>query len=233
MNLELIKNFLTNDLNLTDVDSILDKFQTYEKLLLEWNEKFNLTAIKEENEVTEKHFIDSLFSLKYVDFDNKTLLDIGSGAGFPALPLAILNPSLKATLIESNGKKVSFLNEVKNVLKLDNVNIVKSRVEDIKEKEQFDYVSARAVTELRVLLELSIPYLKIGGQLIAYKLFDNEEEIISSKNALKVLDCYVEHNYKFELPLSKSKRSLLVIRKNKKTKNKYPRLYSEISHHPL
>ena len=122
-NLDILKNFIENNLHINVDDETLNKFNIYYDLLLEWNEKFNLTTILEENDVLYKHFIDSLYVMNYVDFSHKHLLDIGSGAGFPALPLAILNKQLKIDLYESNAKKVSFLNEVKNKLSLDNVSI--------------------------------------------------------------------------------------------------------------
>ena len=134
-NLDILKNFIENNLHINVDDETLNKFNIYYDLLLEWNEKFNLTTILEENDVLYKHFIDSLYVMNFVDFSHKHLLDIGSGAGFPALPLAILNKQLKIDLYESNAKKVSFLNEVKNKLSLDNVSIFNKRAEENKNRE--------------------------------------------------------------------------------------------------
>ncbi|MCR5332625.1 MAG: 16S rRNA (guanine(527)-N(7))-methyltransferase RsmG [Bacilli bacterium] len=232
MDKEYLESFIKNELH-QEVDGELLKFSLYEKLLKEWNEKFNLTAITDDEGILEKHFIDSIYPMKFVDFKNKSLCDIGTGAGFPGIPLAILNPSLKVTLVESNGKKVAFLNEVVNSLSLDNVIVVKSRAEEFKIREEFDYVSARAVTQLNVLSELSIPLLKVNGELLAYKLFDVEEEVKNAFNALKVLDSKIERIEKYKLPISGDGRSLVIVRKLKATKKKYPRQFSEISSKPL
>lgn len=227
----MFSDFLKDNYQIDDI--LITKFLDYLKLLSEWNERFNLTAITSEEGILEKHFIDSILPMQYIDFSNKTLCDIGTGAGFPGIPLAICNPSLNVTLIESNGKKVSFLEEVKKVLSLDNVFIYKVRAEEFDQRELFDYVSARAVTKLNVLLELGVPLLKINGQMLAYKLFDVEEEINESKHALKVLDCKLECCKKYELPFSKDKRSLVIVSKLNKTKNKYPRDFASISKSPL
>lgn len=224
-----LKAFLNKELSL-NADSILDKFSKYEELLLSYNQKFNLTAITDEEGILEKHFIDSLMAMKFIDFKNKSLCDIGTGAGFPGMVLAIANPTLKVALVESNNKKVSFLKVVKNELGLNNVTVISSRAEDLKGyREHFDYVSARAVTRLNVLLELGVPLLKVNGHLLAYKLADNENEILEAKNALKVLSSSIENNYKFNLPISNAERSLIVIKKHEVTKAKYPRSYSLIS----
>lgn len=234
MDKELFKSFIKNELRSKVDDEILSDFSIYEKLLKEWNEKFNLTAILDDKNILEKHFIDSIYPAKFIDFYNKSLCDIGSGAGFPGLPLAILFPPLKVTLVESNGKKVSFLKEVVQQLNLNNVTVKQSRAEDLKkEKESFDFVTARAVTQLNVLSELAIPLLKVKGKLLAYKLFDVEEEIKAAKHALKELDSELSDIYKYYLPISNDGRSLLVITKLKANKKRYPRAFTEISKSPL
>lgn len=234
MNKKYLSCFIKDNLHLDVSEDILLKFEKYESLLKEWNEKFNLTAIIDDEGILEKHFIDSIYPIKYIDFKNKSLCDIGSGAGFPGLPLAILVPSLKVTLVESNGKKVSFLKEVVNQLSLDNVDVIKARAEELKDKKgAFDYVSARAVTQLNVLNELAIPLLKVKGKLLAYKLFDVEEEIKAAKHALKELDSKVIDIFKYQLPISNDGRSLVVVSKEKATKKRYPREYSQISKSPL
>ena len=230
MNKAYLKEFINSELKIDANDDILAKFERYESLLKEYNAKFNLTAIRDDEGVLEKHFIDSICSMKYVSFENKSLCDIGTGAGFPGMVLALLNPSLKVTLVESNGKKVSFLKIVKEELKLDNVEVLCARAEEMYGyKEKFDFVTARAVTQLNVLLELSIPLLKVGGELIAYKLADNDEEIKGATNALKVLNAKIVDNYKFNLPISNAPRSLIVIKKEKITESKYPRPFNQIS----
>ncbi len=234
MNKELIKKFIEEELKLNVNENTLSNFDIYEKLLLETNKKFNLTAIDDEESVLYKHFIDSLYAAKFVDFNNKTLCDLGTGAGFPGLVLAIMFPSLNVTLVEANGKKVSFLKEVTNELKLHNVEILNIRAEQLNNlKNSFDYVSARAMTRLNVLVELAIPLCKVNGKLLAYKLFDVENEILEAKNALKELDCKVNAVYKYELPNNIGKRSLLVIEKIKNTKKRFPRDFSKISSNPL
>lgn len=233
MNKKFLKYFIEDELKIEVSDETLTKFSTYEKLLREWNEKFNLTAILDDDGILEKHFIDSIYSIKYIDFNNKSLCDIGSGAGFPGIPLALLIPSLNVTLVESNGKKITFLNEMKKVLELDNVAVIQSRAEELKQRETFDYVSARAVTQLNVLSELSIPLLKVKGKLIAYKLYDVEEEVGHATRALKELDSKIDDIIKYHLPMSSDGRSLVIISKEKATKKRYPREYSQISKSPL
>ena len=209
------------------------KFELYRNLLLEWNEKFNLTAITDKDEIEEKHFLDSLFIYKFVSLDNKSLLDIGSGAGFPGLALAIAHPTLKVTLLESNKKKTTFLAEAVKALGLDNVRIVNSRAEDFKERESFDIVTARAVKELNILIELCFAFVKVKGQFIAYKSNAVEEEITHAKRAFKTLEVGEISKYMYTLPTHKDVRVLLVISKNKITKKRYPRNYSEIVKAPL
>lgn len=233
MDKKYLANFIEKELSKSADEIILNKFEKYQSLLKEWNEKFNLTAILDDQGILEKHFIDSIYPVKFIDFANKSLCDIGSGAGFPGIPLAILNPSLKVTLVESNGKKITFLNEVVKSLSLDNVKVIKSRVEELNKREAFDFVSARAVTKLNVLSELSIPLLVVNGELLAYKLHDVEEELSRAKNALKLLDSKVEKVEKYNLPISGDGRSLVIIKKLKVTKKKYPREFSKISSKPL
>ena len=211
----------------------ISKFSIYREMILEWNEKFNLTAITDKGEIEEKHFIDSLMLDRYVDLDNKTLLDVGSGAGFPGIPLAIVHPNLKVTLLESNGKKVSFLKEVVKTLKLDNVEVVQARAEEFAKRESFDIVTARAVKELNILLELTFYLVKVGGSFIAYKSSNIDNEIEHAKRAFKLLEVGKISKYEYELPKSKDKRVLLEINKEKPTKKKYPRSYSIIAKDPL
>ena len=161
-------------------------------------------------------------------------MDIGSGAGFPGIPLAILFPNLTITLVESNGKKVSFLNEVRNELHLNNLFILQSRVEDLKGlRGEFDYVTARAVTQLNILLELAMPLLKVKGHLLAYKGSMVDIEIKQSERAIHTLDSKIYQKNIYNLPYSKDGRSLVDDIKLKETKNKYPREYSLIIKKPL
>ncbi len=227
------RNYLTDELHITNIEEVLNKFVKFEALLIEWNNKFNLTRIIEHEDILIKHFLDSIYSMKYVDFDDKDIVDLGSGAGFPGIPLAILFPSSSFTLIESNGKKCSFLNEVIKELNLSNVIVLNSRIEEVNEKEHFDYALSRAVSELNILLELAIPLLKVDGKLVAYKVYENEYEIEKSKNALKKLNAKIEANFKYSLPFNGDLRSLIIVKKMDKTSSKYPRDYSLILKKPL
>ena len=159
-------------LNIKVTDQQLKDLETYKNLLIEYNQKFNLTAIKTEEEIYLKHFYDSLTLIKGINLEGKKkLLDIGTGAGFPGLVLKIFYPELETTLLDSNHKKILFLETVKKELNLKNITCLNSRAENLPKeyREYFDIVTSRAVAELRILCELSIPYLKVGGKFIAMK----------------------------------------------------------------
>ena len=211
----------------------ISKFERYLDLLLEWNEKFNLTAITDKDEIEEKHFIDSIALVKFFDLKDKTLLDVGSGAGFPGIPLAIVEPSVHITLLESNGKRVSFLKEAVKVLGLSNVEIIQGRAEEVQAREKYDFVTARAVKELNILLELCFYLVKVGGYFIAYKSSGVDEEISNAKNAFKAFQIDEFKKFDYSLPKSKNSRVFLGILKKNKTQKKYPRRYGEIVNHPL
>ena len=211
----------------------ISKFERYLELLLEWNEKFNLTAITDKDEIEEKHFIDSIELIKFFDVKNKTLLDVGSGAGFPGIPLAIVEPTLKITLLESNGKRVSFLREVVNDLDLKNVDIIQGRSEELGTREKYDIVTARAVKELNILLEITFYLVKVGGYFIAYKSSGIDEELLNAKHAFKCLQIDEYKKFEYFLPKSKNSRVFLGILKKNKTQKKYPRRYGEITKQPL
>ncbi len=211
----------------------INKFEKYLNLLLEWNEKFNLTAITNKDEIEEKHFIDSIELVKFFDLKNKTLIDIGSGAGFPGIPLAIVEPNLKVTLLEATGKRVTFLKEVVKELDLKNVEIIQGRAEELGTREKYDIVTARAVKELNILLEISFYLVKVGGSFIAYKSSLIDEEISNAKHAFKCLEIDGYKKYDYSLPKSKNPRVFLEILKKNKTLKKYPRRYGEISKTPL
>ena len=213
--------------------SQISKFARFLDLLLEWNEKFNLTAITDKDEIEEKHFIDSIELIKFFDVKNKTLLDVGSGAGFPGIPLAIVEPSLKVTLLESNGKRISFLKEVVKDLQLTNVEIIQGRAEELGTREKYDFVTARAVKELNILLELCFYLVKVGGSFIAYKSSNVDQEILNAKHAFECLQIDTFNKFEYLLPVSKNSRVFLEILKKNKTKNRYPRHYSEIVKLPL
>ena len=202
----------------------------YKDLLLEYNKKFNLTAIKTEEEIYLKHFYDSLTLVKGVDLTkNLKILDIGTGAGFPGLVLKIFYPELEITLLDSNHKKIMFLEQVIKRLNLKNITCLNTRAENLPSsyREYFDIVTSRAVAHLRILSELSIPYLKVNGKLIAMKGI-SETEIEESEKILTELNSNILEVIKFNLPIEGSNRSLIIIEKEKETDKKYPRSYDKI-----
>ena len=206
------------------------KFGKYKDLLKEYNKKFNLTSIVDDENIYLKHFYDSLCLLRVLKVDDEyKILDIGTGAGFPGLPLSILMKKSNFVLVESNLKKCNFLKIVLKELNINNVNVVNSRAEEfVKEnKNQFDIVTSRAVSNLFIISELEIPALKIGGLFLPLKSHV-EEEIEISKGIINDLGATIENTISYELPIEKSKRTILCIRKNNETNNIYPREYNKI-----
>lgn len=210
-------------------NQILNDLEAYYNILKEENTKYNLTRIISQEDVYLKHFYDSLTITKIVDINNQSICDLGSGAGFPGLVLAICFPNSKVTLIESNGKKCYFLNTVKEKLNLNNVNIINTRVEEYarKNREIFDIVTARAVAPLKHLLEYGVPLVKIEGSFIAMKA-NIEDEIENIDNYYAKLDIKEIKKMVFNLPKENSLRTLLKYQKLKVTNQKYPRRYSDI-----
>jgi 16S rRNA (guanine527-N7)-methyltransferase len=211
------------------------KLEDYKNLVLSENEKMNLTAITDEKEFIEKHFYDSLLPTECVNFNNKSVLDIGSGAGFPGIPLAILYGNTKFTLLEPMQKRCNFLSDVINKLHLENVKVICKRAEDIteNEREKYDIVVSRAVSSLPILLEICTPYLKNGGSFISYKGLKYQDEIDMSKSALKSLNCHVAFVQMRKLPITKEERFNIIIKKDKNTPRKFPRNFSQIKKKPL
>ena len=239
MNIEEFKKIMTlyaTKLNIKFTEEQLEKFYQYMNLLLEWNEKINLTAIVEPKEVILKHFIDSLTINKYLK-ENSTLADVGTGAGFPGIPLKILRPDIKITLVDSLNKRINFLNEVIEILNLEDIVTVHSRIEDFGKnknyREKFDYVTARAVANLAVLSEYLIPIAKIGGKCVCMKGSNVEEEITSGKNAISVLGGKLERVDEFKLPDSDISRNVIVLSKVKNTPVRFPRKAGMPSKEPL
>lgn len=229
MNIEEFKKimiFYGEKIDIKFTEEQLNQFYEYMNLLLAWNEKINLTAITDPNEVILKHFIDSLTINKYIK-ENSTLADVGTGAGFPGIPLKILRPDLKITLVDSLNKRINFLNEVINKLNLVNIETVHSRIEDFgknkKYRESFDFVTARAVANLAVLSEYLLPIAKVGGQCVCMKGSSVEEELSNGKNAIKVLGGKIKNIDEFVLPDSDMSRNVIIIDKIKNTPSKYPR----------
>ncbi len=203
-------------------DEQLEKFESYYKLLVEYNKKVNLTAITEKEEVYIKHFIDSG---KVVDkLDSYTLLDVGSGGGFPAIPIKILKDDIKVTMLEATGKKCDFLSYVIKELKLENIEVINGRAEELakleKYREKFDICTARAVARLNVLCEYCMPFVKVGGKFISLK-GDAEEELVEAQNAIKILGGIVDNVDNFLL--EDAKRTIIEIKKDLATPPKYPR----------
>ena len=209
-----------------------EKINKFIDLVLEENEKFNLTAVTNKEEFKNRHIVDSLFPSKVFDFENKYIMDLGSGAGFPGIPLAIYFPSSKFVLVEPIAKRCEFLERVKVELELNNVEIVNKRVEDLSKENKFDIVVTRAVSSLNILLELSIPYLKVGGMLIAYKGKKAQKEIKEASGAFKQLSCHVEDE-QIDKEGENIIRYNLFIKKDKETDLRYPRNYSQIKKKPL
>ena len=213
-----------------------EQFFEYMKLLIDWNEKINLTAITEPEEIITKHFIDSLTILKYIKNDYK-IVDVGTGAGFPGIPLCIMNPTIKMTLVDSLNKRLIFLQEVVNTLKLKNIEIVHARAEElgqnIKYRETFDVATSRAVANLSTLSEYLIPLVKINGKIISMKASNAKQEIDEAQNAIQILGGQIESIEEFNLPESDIGRTVIIINKNKPTSKKYPRKAGTPSKEPL
>lgn len=230
MNKEEFINYI-KELNLNINDEILYKLNEYFNLLVEWNNKFNLTTIIEEKSVYLKHFYDSICIVKSGLIENKNikLCDFGTGAGFPGIVIKIFFPNIDVSLIESNNKKCTFLNEVIKELELRNIEVINIRMEEYSKnnRESFDIVTCRAVSHLKVISELGIPLLKINGYFLPLKS-NIEEEIIESKDILNKLNSKIEDIISYELPIENSKRNIIKIKKINKTDLKYPREYNKI-----
>lgn len=242
------KNLKEFDITLTDVQ--LKQFEKYYELLVEWNSFMNLTAITEFDEVIQKHFLDSISLVKAYDLKDKeiSLIDIGTGAGFPGIPLKIVFPNLKVTLLDSLNKRIKFLNEVIDKLGLTDIDTLHGRAEDFakpdKLREKYDLCVSRAVANLSTLSEYCLPYVKIGGKFISYKSENitktsiqtktgELKEMDAGKKAIFLLGGKVEKQVEFILPESDIYRNLVVIDKTNKTPGKYPRKAGLPSKEPL
>ena len=229
---------LLADLGFPLTDRQKEQYERYFELLVEWNEKINLTAITEKDEVYLKHFYDSIAPILQGLIENQPirLLDIGAGAGFPSLPMKILFPELDVTIIDSLNKRINFLHLLAEELGLSGVHFYHGRAEDFAQdkafRAQFDIVTARAVARMQVLSELTIPYLKVGGRLLALKASNAPEELEETKNALNLLFSKVEDNLQYELP-NGDPRYITLVEKKKETPNKYPRKAGMPNKRPL
>lgn len=217
-------------------ESQAEKFYTYMCLLLEWNEKMNLTAITDPMEVIIKHFIDSITISKEIE-NGKKVIDIGTGAGFPGIPLKIVKPDISMTLLDSLNKRVTFLNAAIEALELEAIEAVHGRTEELgknkKYREQYDYATSRAVANLAVLSEYMLPMVKVGGKCICMKGANVEDEILDAKKAIQILGGKIEKVDEFLLADTDMKRNIIVINKENSTPGKYPRKAGTPAKEPL
>ncbi|MBR2476553.1 MAG: 16S rRNA (guanine(527)-N(7))-methyltransferase RsmG [Clostridia bacterium] len=221
---------------LTDAQS--QQFERYFELLVEWNEKINLTAITEEYDVITKHFLDCLmcFDSKVIE-DGVSVIDVGTGAGFPGIPLKIANPTLNVTLLDSLAKRLNFLNEVVGELKLNGITTVHARAEDGGRdknlRQKFDVAVSRAVANLSTLSELCLPFVKVGGYFVSMKGPGAEDEIAAAKNAIKLLGGELQEVIHYHIPTTDLNHNLVIIKKIANTPDKYPRQAPKPAKMPL
>ena len=230
--LSAVKNF---KIELSDEQ--LNQLESYCKLLVSWNERMNLTAITEPKDVAIKHFADSLSVLSFVDVPNgASVIDVGTGAGFPGLVLKIARPDIKLTLLDSLKKRLTFLEDVLNNLGLD-AQLIHSRAEEggqsIDLRECYDFAVSRAVAQLNVLCEYCLPYVRLSGSFIAFKGGESDEEIKNASKAIQTLGGKKTDVYKFDLPENSGSRTLVIIEKVQPTPDKYPRQNGKIKAKPL
>ena len=225
-------------LGITLTEQQINQFLVYYEMLVEWNQMMNLTAITEYEEVMKKHFVDSISLVKAYDVSKSvSVIDVGTGAGFPGLALKIAYPQLKLTLLDSLNKRIQFLNAVIEKLGLDGVDTIHGRAEDFakpgKLREKYDLCVSRAVANLSTLSEYCLPFVKEGGEFISYKSEKIQEEMVKAEKAISILGGKVVKQVEFTLPDSDIYRNLFVIRKVKKTPGKYPRKAGLPSREPL
>lgn len=212
-----------------------EQFELYYEILAEESQKYNLTSITSKEDVYLKHFYDSILLVKQIDITNKTIVDVGSGAGFPGIPLKIVSPTTKITLVEPTTKRANFLKMVIDKLGLKDIEVINDRAENIisNHREKYDFATARAVAPLNILLELLTPFVKVNGNIIALKGSSYQEELDICNKAFKELDIKVNYIYQEELPNNQGLRPIIIINKTKKTNPKYPRAYAQIKKKPL
>lgn len=229
MKLEEFKQIMKENLkylniNLSEIQ--LEQFYNYMNILIEWNKVMNLTGIVEPEEIITKHFVDSLTVLDKIN-ENSTIIDVGTGAGFPGIPIKIAFPETKIVLLDSLNKRLSFLNEVIDKLKLKDINTIHGRAEDCgrdkEHREKYDIAIARAVAPLNVLLEYLMPFVKVSGKCLCMKGSNYKEEIQNSGNAIRELSGKVLKTEEFYIPNTDIKRKIIEVEKTEKIKNKYPR----------
>ncbi|WP_185624698.1 16S rRNA (guanine(527)-N(7))-methyltransferase RsmG [Peptostreptococcus canis] len=236
-NRELLRKGLI-DFKIDVDDNMLDRFEKYREVLVEYNKYMNLTGITEQRDVYIKHFLDSvaIFKNGYI-MDDISIIDVGTGAGFPGIPYKICNPNIKLTLLDSLKKRINFLKEVGSSIGFEDIEYIHGRAEDFGQnlnyREKHDIATARAVASLPVLLELCVPYIKVGGFFICLKGPNVENEIEESKNAMKILGVKLVEKIDVQLPDEELKHNILVFKKLEKTTKKYPRKAGKPSKNPL
>lgn len=226
-NADILKKGI-EDLGLKCSDETIDKFSKYREILVEWNQKMNLTGIEEEKEVYIKHFLDSVAAVKkgYIK-DGMSIIDVGTGAGFPGLPLRICLENSKVTLLDSLNKRINFLSEVCTNINIDDIELIHGRAEDFgkdeKYREQYDIATARAVAGLPILMEICVPFIKVGGYFVCLKGPNADTELEESRKAMEVLGLEFVEKIDVELPEIELKHNIVVFKKVNSTPAKYPR----------
>lgn len=231
---EILKRYL-NSMKIAITNEQLDKFSLYHEMLASWNEKINLTAITEPCEVALKHFADCIYAANKIP-EGASVVDVGSGAGFPGVPLKIMRPDISVLLLDSLNKRIVFLNELISALELEKIETMHSRAEDGAKKElreSFDIATARAVANLTVLSEYCMPYVKVGGKFLAYKGSAGESEVSEAKNAIATLGGKLICTEEYTLPDTDIRHTIVSIEKIKPTPVIYPRNPGKISKNPL
>lgn len=232
MNREIFAKGLM-DLKFKIDNNIVEKFSIYSSLLVEWNEKMNLTAVTDPSEISIKHFLDSIAPLSVLDLrENSKIIDVGTGAGFPGVPIKIMRSDIDLTLLDSLNKRINFLKEVSEKICIKKISFVHGRAEDLgKDKEyreKYDYAVSRAVANLKVLSEYCIPFLKLGGIFAAFKQFEVQEEINESKSIIGNLGGKIVDIKEIKIPQSEIMRKIIIIEKTKETPVQFPRKANKI-----
>lgn len=227
MNTELFKNGI-KALGTEPTEKQIQRFEEYSRLLVEWNEKMNLTAVTDPDGIAVKHFLDSVLPTFKVRIEPEAkVADIGTGAGFPGLPIKIMRPDIKLTLVDSLNKRINFLNETVTTLELNDTECIHSRAEELAKatdyREKFDVVVSRAVANMTVLSEYCLPFVKVDGMFVALKAENSDEELKSAENTIAELGGKIEEVISAPLPMSDMTRKIIVVRKISETPKKFPR----------